>query len=105
MDKCESCKCDESIDFKVNERELVLSKLSEAIDYLHNKALNGKVRNPTTDKVRIAYFKAFSYSCSIYNQISRDSELDSLKEDIEELKKLMEKRKWVKIILNKKLES
>jgi len=89
MTKCESCNCNESIDFKVNERELVLSKLSEAIDFLHNKALKGKVRDERTEKVRIAWFKALSYSCSIYNQISRDNELDVLKEDIEELKELM----------------
>ena len=89
MSKCESCKCDESIDFKENERELVLSKLSEAIDYLHNKALKGNIRDNQKEKVRIAWFKALSYSCSIYNQISRDNELDVLKEDIEELKKLI----------------
>lgn len=89
MTKCESCNCHENLDFKVNERELVLSKLSEAIDFLHNKALNGKIRDEKTEKVRIAWFKALSYSCSIYNQISRDNELDVLKEDIEELKELM----------------
>jgi hypothetical protein len=78
---------DTGIDFKNTERELILSKLSETIDYLHHKCLKGNVRNESHEKVRIQWFKAFSYSCSIYNQISRDHELDELKQDIEELKK------------------
>ena len=93
MSECnnELCSCDcEKLDFKENERALVLSKLSEAIDYLHNKALKGNVRDNQKEKVRIQWFKALSYSCSIFNQISRDNELDELKKDIEELKKLME---------------
>ena len=94
MSECNNdlCTCDE-INFKENQRALVLSKLSEAIDYLHNKALKGNVRDNQKEKVRIQWFKALSYSCSIYNQISRDNELDVLKEDIEELKKLMKNNK------------
>ena len=80
---------DVDIDFKNSERELILSKLSEAIEYLHHKCLKGNVRNESHEKVRIQWFKAFSYSCSIYNQISRDNELDKLREDVEEIKNML----------------
>lgn len=80
---------DVSIDFKDNRRELVLTKLFEAIDFLYHKSLNGNVRDEKKEKVRIHWFKTLSYTCSIYNQISRDTELDELKEDMEELKKLI----------------
>jgi len=81
---------DKNIDFKSNERELVLSKLSETIEFLHHKCLKGNVRNEKKESIRIQWFKCFSYSCSIYNQISKDHELDELKEEIEEIKRLME---------------
>ena len=80
----------EEIDLQECERQLVLSKLMEAIDYLHNKCLHGQIKKPETDRVRVSYFKALSQACSVYNQISRDIELDDLKNEVEELKRLME---------------
>ena len=79
----------EEIDLRDCERQLVLSKLMEAIDYLHNKCLHGQIKKPETDRVRVSYFKALSQACSVYNQISRDIELDDLKNEVEELKKVM----------------
>lgn len=67
-------------------RELLLNKLDEAIEYLHNKALKGRITRPENEKVRIQYFKALTYACSIYNQIKRDVELDELKDEVEQLK-------------------
>lgn len=75
-----------AIDFRKNERELVLSKLMEAIEFLHKKSMKGQIRKPETDRVKIGYFKALCHACSVYNQISRDSELDELKIDVEKLK-------------------
>ena len=69
-------------------RELVLYKLDEVINFLHSKALEGRVRKPENDKVRIQWFKTMIYACSIYNQISRDYELDNLREDGKKLKNL-----------------
>lgn len=69
-----------------DDRDLILSKLNDAIEYLHNKALKGRVLDAKNEKVRIAWFKALAYACSIYNQIKRDIELDELKEEIETLK-------------------
>ena len=67
-------------------REMLLIKLDEVIDFLHHKALNGRIVKPENEKVRIQWFKAMTYACSIYNQIKRDVELDQLKDEIEILK-------------------
>lgn len=69
-----------------DDRDLILSKLNDAIEYLHNKALTGRVIDAKNEKVRIAWFKTLAYACSIYNQIKRDIELDELKEEMETLK-------------------
>lgn len=73
-----------------DERELILRKLNDAIDYLHHKAMKGRVTDAKNEKVRIAWFKALAYSCSIYNQIKRDVELDQLREEVETLKNHIE---------------
>lgn len=70
-----------------DDRDLVLSKLNAAIEYLHNKALNGRVHDATNEKVRISWFKALAYACSIYNQIKKDEDYETLKDEIEALKK------------------
>jgi len=67
-------------------RENVLSRLDEVIKILHTKATSGRVKNPNNEKVRIQWFRVLAYTCSIYNQIKRDVEMDELKEEIETLK-------------------
>jgi hypothetical protein len=73
-----------------DDRDLILHKLNDAIDYLHHKAIKGRVTDAKSEKVRIAWFKALAYACSIYNQIKRDIELDQLKEEVETLKNHIE---------------
>jgi len=77
----------DGIDFKDNSRELILSKLMEAIEYLHNKGLNGNIKRPENERVRVQYFKALCNACSVYNQISQNLELDELKRDMDSLRK------------------
>jgi len=79
---CQECSCK----IEYDERELILSKLHDAIDYLHDKSMKGRIHDANTEKVRIQWFKALAYACSIYNQIKRDAELDELKEEIETIK-------------------
>lgn len=67
-------------------RENVLSRLDEVINILHTKATTGRIKNPENEKVRIQYFRVLAYTCSIYNQIKRDVEIEQLKEEIETLK-------------------
>lgn len=73
-------------DFKENTRELILSKLLEAIEFLHKKSLKGQIKKPVNDRVRVQYFKALCHACSVYNQISQNLELDELRADLEALK-------------------
>ena len=100
----ESHEINESInDLKVmpyDNRESFLIKLDEVIKFLHKRALTGRITKPETDKIRINWFKALAYTCSIYSQIKRDVDLDQLNEKIEtmnnEIKKLNEARDYEK---------
>lgn len=76
----------------IESRERLLAKLDEVIDFLHKKAIQGRIKNPENEKVRIQWFKALTYACSIYNQIKRDVELDEVKEDMEEIKQILKNR-------------
>jgi hypothetical protein len=73
-------------------RQSILIKLDEVIEFLHKKSLHGRITKPETDKIRIAWFKALAYTCSIYSQIKRDVDLDELKEEVEEIKSLLANR-------------
>lgn len=77
----------ESLEFPnlYDDRDIILSRLNEAIEYLHDKATKGRIKNSDTDKVKIQYFKALAYTCSIYNQIKRDVDIDELNLKIEEM--------------------
>jgi len=78
-------------------REMLLVKLDEVIDFLHHKALKGRIVKPENEKVRIQWFKAMTYACSIYNQIKRDVEIDELNNKVEKLTEQIEeihRRSW-----------
>lgn len=84
---------DQDLEFKFDDRDLVLSKLSEAIDHLHKKAISGRIYDTKNEKVRIDWFRAFAYTCSIYNQIKKDIELDELKDEIKTIKESINQNK------------
>jgi hypothetical protein len=71
-------------------REMLLVKLDEVIDFLHHKAIKGRIVKPENEKVRIQWFKAMTYACSIYNQIKRDVEIDELDNKVLELTEKIE---------------
>lgn len=54
-----------------DDRELVLIKLNEAIDYLHKKGIKGKYQNKENEKLRIQYLKALAYTCNVYSSIKK----------------------------------
>lgn len=68
-------------------RDNYLFILNDAINYLHHKAVNGKVRNPKTEKVKIDYFRALIYAVNTANAVYKDKQLDKLESDLEKLKK------------------
>ena len=71
----------------VNERDNYLLILNDAINYLHNKAINGKIRNPKNEKIKIDYFRALIYAVNTANSVFKDKQLDKLESDLEKLKK------------------
>ncbi|MDD3984428.1 MAG: hypothetical protein PHY59_00705 [Methanobacterium sp.] len=73
-----------------DDREIILSKLNEAIGFLHEKSISGRVNNEKKETVRINWFKTMGYICSVYNQIKRDVELEDLKKEIDNLKEMIE---------------
>lgn len=85
-DSKEDVQNDEDNILLYDDRDLVLSKLNDAIEYLHNKALKGRVHDAANEKVRISWFKALAYACSIYNQIKKDEDYEDLKNEMEVLK-------------------
>ena len=68
-------------------RDNYLFILNDAINYLHHKAVNGKVRNPKNEKVKIDYFRALIYAVNTANAVYKDKQLDKLESDLEKLKK------------------
>jgi hypothetical protein len=66
-----------------DDRNLILSKLNDAINQLHEKAINGRIKNPENEKVRIQYFKVLAYTCNVYSQIKKDTDLEELLKKIE----------------------
>ena len=71
----------------VNTRDNYLFILNDAINYLHHKAVNGKIRNPKNEKVKIDYFRALIYAVNTANAVYKDKQLDKLESDLEKLKK------------------
>jgi len=81
----DGCSCQNCGNNGFDDRDIILSKLNEAIDYLHKKSMNGRITNDKNEKVRIAWFKALAYACSIYNQIKKDADLEDLQRQVQEL--------------------
>jgi hypothetical protein len=79
------------IDFRENERQLVLSQLREVMDYLHNRMMKGQSRKPEIDRVKVGYAKAFCHAATVYNQITKDVEIDDLQKELDKIKLLLKK--------------
>lgn len=69
-----------------NERDNFIFILNDAIQYLHHKAVNGRIRDVKNEKVRIDYFRALIYAISTANSVVKDKQLDKLEKDVALLK-------------------
>jgi len=72
---------------ETNKRELYLGFLEDAMNKLHHKAVEGKVRNPQNERIKIEYFRALIYAVNTANTIHRDIQLDKLEEELDMLKR------------------
>lgn len=70
----------------VNERDNYLFILNDAINYLHHKAVNGKIRDAKNEKIKIDYFRALIYAINTANSVYKDKQIDKMESDIELLK-------------------
>lgn len=72
----------------INQRDNFLLILNDAINYLHHKAVNGRVRDAKNERVKIDYFRALIYAISTANGVYKDKQLDKMEKDIEMLKNM-----------------
>ena len=72
----------------VDTRDNYLLILNDAINYLHHKAVNGRVRDAKHERVKIDYFRALVYAISTANGVYKDKQLDKLEKDIAMLKNM-----------------
>ena len=70
------------------ERDNYLFILNDAIQYLHHKAVNGRIRDAKNERVKIDYFRALIYAISTANNVVKDKQLDKLEKDVEILKNM-----------------
>jgi len=80
-EECSNCNCNHEFD----DRDIILAKLNDAIEYLHHKSMNGRILDEKNEKVRISWFKALAYCCNVYNSIKKDADLEDLQRQVQEL--------------------
>ena len=77
----------------VDERDNYLLVLNDAIQFLHHKAVNGRIRDAKNEKsehekVKIDYFRALIYAISTANNVYKDKQIDKLVNDVDMLKNM-----------------
>lgn len=78
-------------------RDFYLSILDDAINKLHHKATNGRIRDAKNEKLKIDMYRALFYGVNVANSVYKDKQIDEMADDFERLKKGLEIKK-----LNKK---
>jgi len=70
----------------IYQREQILQVLSSAISNLDYKVTKGRITNSENEKIRISQYKTLAYSCHTYNNILKDSQIDKLAKELENIK-------------------
>lgn len=58
----------------------------QTINYMGNKAYNGRIRNEEHEKLKIQQLKVIINACNVGNRILKDRQLDDYEKDMEALK-------------------
>ena len=64
----------------------MLATLDIAIDEARRKIENGRIRDVDREKARVKQWRALGYLINVRRQVANDRDLESLAEEIEELK-------------------
>ena len=64
----------------------MLATLDIAIDEARRKIEEGRIRDVDREKARVKQWRALSYLINVRRQVANDRDLESLAEEIEELK-------------------
>ena len=70
-----------------NKRDFYLAVLDDAINNLHYKATNGRIRDVKKEKLKVDMYRALFYGVNVANAVYRDKQIDLLVDDFEKLKK------------------
>ena len=70
-----------------NKRNLYLAILDDAINNLHHRATNGRIRDVKKEKLKIETYRALFYGVNVANNVYKDKQIDKLADDFEKLKK------------------
>ena len=88
--KDENFKC-EDVEINANSpnheiRSFFINTAIETIQYMSNKAYNGRIRDEEHEKIKIQQLKLIINACNVGNRVLKDRQLDDYERDIEALK-------------------
>ena len=92
----EGIKVDDDVDFSLNNNngDLKLNQnleiLQDQINYLSDRIRNGKIKNVQNEEIKIKWIKALAYICKIHASIRKDEEVQEIREEIKNLKKVLQ---------------
>lgn len=92
-DVCAGGLLEDQIDLDEMERKIIMKKLYDAIDFLHDKSVNKRIQEKEVKfvKLRVDMFKAMAYLSTSYNILARDMELEQIREELEGIKQIIGK--------------
>jgi hypothetical protein len=67
------------------DREQQLERLETAIEEAHEKVVNGRVRDPENERVRIKWIRALADVSAEYRKVLEDKDLDELRDRLDVL--------------------
>ena len=67
-------------------RSYLIDKTLEAIEYMSNKAYNGRIRDEEHEKIKINQLKLIINACNVGNRVLKDRQLDDFERDLNALK-------------------
>lgn len=67
-------------------RSFFINTAIQTINYMGNKAYNGRIRNEEHEKLKIQQLKVIINACNVGNRILKDRQLEEYEKDLEALK-------------------